>query len=75
MAHRIKPWLHANHSREDKEAIRLLQEKKIPYEDMGPSWELPTPFLEYGFWTFTGIKGIKCFVEKWEQNKLPPVEL
>lgn len=70
----IKPRLHANHGREDKEAVRLLQMAKVPYEDMGPSWELPTPFLEYGPWKFTGIEGIKDFINRWNKGNLPPME-
>jgi len=75
MYRKIKPWLFANHSREDKEAIRLLHETRVPFENMGPSWETPTPFLEYGPWKFVGIEGIKHFIDIWTDDNLPPIKI
>lgn len=70
-----KPRLYANHSKNDKEAEWLLIEAKIPYEDMGPSWDIPTPYLEYGPWRYFGIDAIKRFIESWKKGELPPLEL
>lgn len=74
MKQQIKPWLYANHNREDKEAIILLRKEKVPYENMGPSWEFSTPFLKYGIWKFDGIKGIKDFIKRWKNGNLPPLK-
>ena len=67
---RLKPWLYANHGKEDREVARLLGKAQIPYEDMGPS-EIPTPILVYGFLEFDGIEGIKYFIKRWKNGMLP----
>jgi len=69
------PRLYANASHEDGVAIRLLVEAHIPYTNLGPIVGEHTPFVEYGYWRFQGIKGIAEFVDRWRANKLPPLDM
>lgn len=70
-----KPRLYCNTGEEDKNALQLLTEADIPYINLGPTSEEPTPFLEYGYWRFSRIQGIKEFIKKWQSEKLPPLDV
>ena len=70
MIYQAKPWLYANHSKEDRKVVQLLREAKVPYEDMGPSREIFIPVLEYGPYEFTGLKEIGNFIKRWKQGLL-----
>ena len=69
-----KPRLYCNTGQEDKAAIRLLTKAGIPYVNLGPTSEEPVPFVEYGYWRFSGIQGIQTFILKWQSKKLPPLD-
>ena len=67
--------LYANGSHEDGIAVRLLVRARIPYINLGPVVGESTPFLEYGYWRFHGVKGVREFVRRWCLNELPPLDL
>ncbi len=70
-----RPRLYCNIGEEDKKALQLLMNAGIPYIDLGPTSEEPTPFLEYGFWRFSRIKGIQEFISLWQKKELPPIDV
>lgn len=70
-----KPRLYCNTGKEDKNVIELLMEVDIPYINLGPTSEEPTPLLEYGYWRFYGIQGIQDFIWRWQNKKLPPLDV
>lgn len=57
---------------ENRGALRLLSDERIPFINMGPTGSLPTPRLEYGIWVYSGLNRIKEFVERYKEGKLPP---
>ncbi len=60
----------------DNESIKaktLLDKANIPYIELLINSSDKTPYLEYGMWTFSLIKGIKEFIERWRTNKLPKI--
>ena len=67
--------LYCNTGKEDKMAIDLLMKARIPFINLGPTLEQPTPFLEYGYWKFSGIRVVLEFIERWKNEKLPPLDL
>jgi len=71
----LEPRLYANASNEDGIAIQLLAEAGVPYINLGPVFGEETPFLEYGYWRFQGIRGIQEFVQKWKAHNLPPLDM
>ena len=68
------PKLFSNGGGEDKEALFLLMEASIPFVNIGPTTEDPTPYVEYGHWRFFGLEGVKKFVERWKGGDLPQVD-
>jgi hypothetical protein len=70
-----KPRLYFTSKEEGKDAIVLLVESRIPYIGLSLSPGEPGPFLEYGYWRFYGLQGIKEFVKRWEGQNLPALEI
>lgn len=64
--------LFSNGSEEDRKAFDLLQKAKIPFANYGPTSEDPTPYIEYGFWRYQGLDGIKSLIFDWKNDTLPP---
>lgn len=69
-----QPKLFYNGGREDRIAMELLAKADIAYIAMGPTTFESTPYIEYGYWKYDGIKGISRFIEAWKQKKLPSIE-
>lgn len=67
--------LYCNTGEEDKSVIQLLIKGGIPFINLGPTSEELTPFIEYGPWRFSQIQGIKEFIWRWQNEKLPPLEM
>ena len=65
-------------SMDDKGAMDLLKEAGIPFLLLGPEAEIKTPYLEYGRyhqWLWFGLKEIKLFIKRWQNNSLPSFEI
>lgn len=62
------PILYYNSGKEDKEALHLIREHKIPCYLRSPAEE-PTPGLHVRFERYTGLNEIKEFIEEWETEK------
>lgn len=64
-------------SEDDREATELLREAGIPFLSLGPEAEIKTPYIEYGRyhqWIFFGLREIRLFIKRWQQNELPSFE-
>ena len=70
-----QPKLFYNGVRDDRLAMEMLTEADITYIAVGPTTFESTPYIEYGYWRYDGIKGISRFIDAWRQNKLPSTEL
>lgn len=60
---------------DDQEAFELMYHSGIPCNYYGPNPEELEPHVEYGYWRFSGIKRIKEFIERYKENKLPPLDM
>ncbi len=69
-----EPRLYCNTGEEDRNVIQLLTKERIPFINLGPTSEEPTPFIEYGPWRFSQIQGIQEFIWRWQNKKLPYLE-
>lgn len=70
----LQPKLYYNGRKDDQLAIDLLAEAGIAYVAMGPTTFEPTPYIEYGYWKYDGIKGISRFIDAWRQERLPSMQ-
>ena len=71
----LAPRMYFNGSQDDKLAMQLLTQARVPYVPIGPTTMEPTPYLEYGYWRFEGVKGISRFIEALANGKLPPLNV
>ena len=71
----VAPRIYFNGSQDDKFAMQLLAQAKMPYIPIGPATLEPTPYLEYGYWRFEGLRGISRFIEAFTNHRLPPLDI
>jgi hypothetical protein len=70
---RYSVFLYSNGDPDDRKAVAMLANSKIPYTNLGPDSEISTPYIKYGHWYFLGLNDIHSFVDRWESGTIPQI--
>jgi hypothetical protein len=66
-----KVELYAGVSEKDRTAVELMNDSGIDYDDKGPDFEYPTPYIKYSFYRFHDLPGVSMFIQLYKENNLP----